>query len=315
MNPSDEKKMLEKIIQGCRNSIKQINEKDIKEIQEQLKILKDLLSTKEIIDSEKSKDYWEKAKLGGGYFLKGERSYEKALHAITKILDILRGETLTITIQKIQRNSKGDIVDITTYKGKESSLIVKNNGKYHQVEYDLTASLEYLETVEKANLAYINHYANFYKIANEHIKSTRSHSSRTGWRKRVNEGNIVEAFQRHMIMRHGLNEDEYTEPFDVQEILILLYYSIGNTPWWQQGDIGYNQIKASNNAKLASNISIAKVASKIVEMFSDLNNFNINDFNEMFTAHDQKELLDIRQLAENEVKDILQQIKESGRFK
>ena len=69
MNPSDEKKMLEKIIQGCRNSIKQINEKDIKEIQEQLKILKDLLSTKEIIDSEKSKDYWEKAKLGGGYFL------------------------------------------------------------------------------------------------------------------------------------------------------------------------------------------------------------------------------------------------------
>ena len=129
MNPSDEKKILEKIIQGCRNSIKQINEKDIKEIQEQLKILKDLLSTKEIIDSKKSKDYWEKAKLGGGYFLKGERSYEKALHAITKILDILRGETLTITIQKIQRNSKGDIVDITTYKGKESSLIVKNNGK------------------------------------------------------------------------------------------------------------------------------------------------------------------------------------------
>ena len=40
MNPSDEKKMLEKIIQGCRNSIKQINEKDIKEIQEQLNIKK-----------------------------------------------------------------------------------------------------------------------------------------------------------------------------------------------------------------------------------------------------------------------------------
>ena len=314
--------ILKDIISACRQSKDEITKEDIKELNKQLNYLKKAVSKKEMEVNEKSREYWEKAKMGSAHFIhgldnQGKRSTEKGsygatlsnvLEAITKILDILRGEPLTITIQKVQRNSKGEIIKIETYKGKESDLTLKYNSKYKQVEYDLEKSAKALEKIEDANNAYVDHYANFYKIANEHIKSTRSKSSAKGWRKKVNEGNIVEAYQRHLKMKHSLtnetNIDLYSDDFTVQEILILLYYSVGNTPWWQQGDIGYNQIKNANNLRLASEASIQRVASKILDLFSKPSNFDVKEFNEIFTAQDQEE-----------IQELLKEIEKTGRFK
>jgi hypothetical protein len=316
--------ILEKIIKECRQSIKEVSKEDIKELQKQLKILENIVSKREEQYNEKSYEYWSKAKLGVSYFFKkagnknvGE-SHVQALEAITKILDILRGEPLTITIQKVQRDSKGNIVDIITYKGKESNLKTRYNARYKQVEYDLEGSLKNLDKIEQANKAYIEHYSNFYNLANKHIKSTRSHSSSKGWRKKVNEGNIVEAYQRHMTMKHinfNSEVDTYAEDFTAQDILILLYYSVGNVPWWQQGDIGYNQIKLANNMRLASASSIRRVAAKILSLFANQESFNIKDFNEMFTAQDQNELVDISKLTDQEINNLMKEIKATGRFK
>jgi len=326
--------ILKEIISACRQTKDEITKEDIKELNKQLDYLKKAVSKKEIeIKDEKSKKYWESAKMGKAYFIhgldsQGKRSTEEGsygrtlsnvLEAITKILDILRGEPLTITIQKTQRNSEGKIIKIETYKGRESDLTLRYNSKYRQVEYDLKESAKALKRMEDFNNAYVNHYANFYKIANEHIKSTRSNSSATGWKKKVNEGNIVEAYQRHLKMKHSLtdetNIDLDSNDFTVQEVLILLYYSVGNTPWWQQGDIGYNQIKQANNLKLASEASIQRVASKILDLFSEPSNFNVKEFNELFTAQDQEQLVNFSELQEEEVQRLLKEIEKTGRFK
>lgn len=311
--------ILKTIIEMCREGKKEVLSSEIVELKKQLDILKNLLSKTQEEASEKSAEYWERAKMGKSFFIKGkmEKSYPLALDAITKILDILRGEDLTITIQKVQRNSKGEIIKITTYTGREQDLITKYNSKYKQVEYDLDESLKYLKEVEEKNKAVINHYANFYKIAMEHTKSTRSSTSHTGWRKRVNEGNIVEAYQRHLKMKHMTQEltENTIDDFTTPEVMILLYYSVGNVPWWKQGDIGYNQIKAVNNAKLASASSIRRVATKIIQLFSEEMEFDIKEFNELFTAQDQEQLLDISELTETEVKELLKEIKATGRFK
>lgn len=325
--------VLKDIISACRQTKDEIAQEDIKELNNQLDFLKKAVSKKEMETNEKSKEYWEKAKMGSARFIhglnaQGERSTEKGsygetltnvLEAITKILDILRGEPLTITIQKIQRDSEGKIIKIETYKGRESDLTLKYNGKYKQVEYDLEKSAKALEKIEDSNNAYVNHYANFYRIANEHIKSTRSKYSSTGWKKKVNEGNIVEAYQRHLKMKHSLssetNIDLYSNDFTVQEVLILLYYSVGNTPWWQQGDIGYNQIKNANNLKLASETSIQRVASKILDLFSHPSTFDVKEFNEVFTAKDQDQLINFSELEEKEIDRLLEDIEKTGRFK
>lgn len=315
-----EKDVLQEIIQACRQSTEEVTKEDIELLKEQLEVLKQVISQKQEAQNEKSAEYWAKAKLGISYYFKGNmgESHTRALEAITNILDILRGESLMITIQKVQRNSKGEIIGITTYRGKESKLTTRYNTKYKQVEYDLEASLDELEKIEEANKAYIEHYSKFYNLANQHIKSTRSHASSTGWRKKVNEGNIVEAYQRHMQMKHkelGLKAQSYLDDFTAQDILILLYYSVGNTPWWEQGDIGYNQIKVANNTRLASASSIRRVATKILEMFSDYSKFDVNEFNQLFTAHDQDQLTDISELSDNEINNLLNEIKATGRFK
>jgi len=316
--------VIKNIVSLCRQGVKEITQQDIKELKVQLGILQKIVSTHEEEQQEKSAEYWNKAKLGTSYFFRSisedgiGSSYTAALEAITKILDILRGEPLTITIQKVQRDSSGNIIGITTYTGREQDLTTRFNSKYNQVEYDLNASLNALKKTESTNLAVIQHYANFYNIANEHIKSTRSSASRTGWKKRVNEGNIVEAYQRHLKMKHmseDLTPDSVYDDFSVPEVMILLYYSVGNTPWWQQGDIGYNQIKAANNAKLASATSIRRVAAKILQIFSQENEFDIKEFNEMFTAQDQDQLTDISKLNNSEINNLLKEVKATGKFK
>ena len=317
---TEQQSIINDIIKLCRQSSEEAQLKDINELQKQLKILEEIVSSHEEKQNEKSREYWAKAKLGTSYYFRGEsnKAYTQALEAITKILDILRGEPLTITIQKIQRNSKGEIVDITLYSGKEVNLKTKYNTKYKQVEYDLKESLKALDKVEKANQAYIEHYSKFYNLANEHIKSTRSHYSRTGWKKMVNEGNIVEAYQRHMQMKHinaNVETDSFLQDFTVQDVLILLYYSVGKIPWWQQGDIGYNQIKSANNARLASASSIRRVATKILSMFSGKSSFDIKDFNEMFTAQDQEQMTDLSELTDNEINNLLGEVKKTNLFK
>ena len=119
--------IIKDIVQACRQSIDEVSKEDILELQNQLNILENIISSHEEKQNEKSYEYWAKAKLGISYYFKGESNYTytAALEAITKILDILRGEPLTITIQKIQRNSKGEIVDITLYTGKEANLKTK----------------------------------------------------------------------------------------------------------------------------------------------------------------------------------------------
>lgn len=314
------KETLEEIVQYCRNTKEKINDEQLRELEEQLSILQEIVTNKEITYSEKSKEYWDKAKMDKAYYLGGtgediETLYTKALHAITSILDILRGEPLTITVQKIMRNSKNEIVDIQIIQGKEKDLSLKYNSKFKSIEYDLETTKENLLNIQKANKAYIHHYAEFYEMADEFISRTRS-GKKNHWRKRVNEGHIVEAFQRHMSMRHNAmeaNNTIYLDKINKRDLIILLYYSIGNTPWWQQGDIGYMQIKA-NNLQLASISSIQRVATKILQLFSS-ENFNALEFRDLFTAKDQKELLDITKLTEKELNELYKEIKDDKRFR
>lgn len=310
--------IVQEIVNVCREGKQEATKEEIAALKEQLDIISSYMSEKEEVVNEKSQAYWDAAKLGRSYYLKGAKriTYPKVLEAITKILDILRGQPLEIVIQKIERQN-GEIVGITTYKGKESSLITKYNSKTKQVEYDLETSKQYLEKEEKATQAYVNHYSNFYKIANAHIKSTRSHVSRTGWRRKLNEGNIVEAFQRHMNMTHSNADfqEQYTDKFNDKEVIILLYQSAGNVPWWEQGDLGYLQVKA-NNVRLASEISIRRVATKLLSYFDDLENFNKEEFYQLFTAKDISSMTDTDKWTKEQIDAyLLKEAAESGLFK
>lgn len=310
--------IVQEIVNVCREGKQEATKEEIAALKEQLDIISSYMSEKEEVVNKKSQAYWDAAKLGRSYYLKGAKriTYPKVLEAITKILDILRGQPLEIVIQKVERKN-GEIVGITTYKGKESNLITKYNAKARQVEYDLEASKQYLEKEEKATQAYVNHYSNFYKIANAHIKSTRSHASKTGWRRRLNEGNIVEAFQRHMSITHPNADfqEQYTDKFNDKEVIILLYESAGNVPWWEQGDLGYLQVKA-NNVRLSSEVSIRRVATKLLSYFNDLESFNKEEFYQLFTAKDISSMTDTDKWTKEQIDAyLLKEVAESGLFK
>ena len=312
-----EDELLKEIVKTCRNAIEPIKQEEIAELKLLLQELNNRVTDKLDIFSgqtEKSRETWERAGLEKSYLTRG--SYSELLEIITKILDILRGRPLEIVIQKIQRDSKGEIKDITIYKGKESQLATKTVGKFQQVQYDLDSSIKNLEKIERANEVFKRHYSQFYNIAQEHIKSVRSGKGNQ-WRKKINEGNIVEAFQRHMQLKHmddNIETMTLSEKINPVDVIVSLYYSIGNIPWWQQGDIGYLQVKA-NNLKLASWTSIRRVATKLKEMFKDIEHFDFEEFNKMFTAHDQKQMVDFSELAEDEQQNIIKQIKNNPNFK
>lgn len=299
----DEELILKDIIKACRDSVKPVRKEEIKRLQELLDKLNKVVTNK--VDpytglDEKAREYWSNARLNNAYIVKGI-TYPELLEIVTEILDILRGIPLEILIQKTQRNKQGQITNITVYRGKETNLKTKNY--QGDVQYDLTESLKNFKKIEKANQSFINHYSQFYNIAQEHIKSTRAQTKyKQKWRKKINEGNIVEAFQRHMQIKHmqdNIETSSFNDTIIPRDVIVLLYYTIGNVPWWQQGDIGYLQVKA-NNLKLASQISVKRVASKLKDMFKDLEHFDVKEFNEIFTAKDQQQMVSFDDLAEEE---------------
>lgn len=304
---SFQKEILEEIIKNCRRGAKDVSKKDVLMLQKLLTELKELVDNSYDQSKQSNMEFWTNKGFSDVRKFRGTQTevYPKALHLITQILDIMRGEPLMITIQKYENGV------LTTYTGKESDLVLVTNTKYQQVEYDLKASIDKLKKVESVNNSYVNHFVQFSNIANEHIKKKRSYSAKTkktSWRAKINGGHITEAFQRHIIMRHrGLINDEseiYDEDISVPEVMILLYYSLGNTGWWQQGDIGYMQVKQINNARLASLKSIATVGTKIISMFEE-EHFDYDTFNRMFTQQDQEEMTDYKKLGKEKLNELI----------
>lgn len=73
----------------------------------------------------------------------------------------------------------------------------------------------------------------------------------------LNKGHLVEAFERHLQERHGgtlLNKSQAQLPFNPYEIWRQVAESKGNTPWYQQGDVGIYQVKnvTSGDVRLSS---------------------------------------------------------------
>ena len=126
----------------------------------------------------------------------------------------------------------------------------------------------------------------------------------------VNEGNIVEAFYRHLNYIHGKMEIDATENYndkDIQgykEVAIELYYSIGFDPWWTGGDIGLVQIKA-NNQQLASLLSVRAVAAKLLNIFMSDSHITRKDFDKIFNRQQQEEISGI---SDEDAKQMLEQV-------
>ena len=220
------------------------------------------------------------------YRIKKKEFYPEILKIITEILDILRGEPLTIDVYKTEKNDKGQIIKITHYHGKEAELsFVSKKSKYgkyitEEIGY-VKDNLEKEEIYEKARLS---HFENFENIAISHFQEDKN----------FNEGHIIEAYQRHLsAVQHNESFKDKIEP---SHVAIMLYYSINNDPWWVGGDVGMSQIKKYNNSRLASQKSIRMVANRLIHMAQNPENFK-EDFINAFTQSEINDMANYEALS------------------
>lgn len=236
------------------------------------------------------------------YRIKKKEFYPQVLKLIIEILDILRGEPLTIDIYKTEKNDKGQIIKITHYHGKEAELSFTSKkskyGKYitEEIGY-IKDNLEKEEIYEKARLA---HFENFEKIAISHFQE----------KKNFNEGHIIEAYQRHLsAVQHDNSFNDQVTP---EHVAIMLYYSINNDPWWVGGDVGMSQVKKYNNDRLASQKSIRMVANRLLHMAESPDNFK-DDFNKAFTQSEIDDMANYEALSNYTYEELLALFKNKKR--
>lgn len=232
------------------------------------------------------------------YYIKKESNYTKALHLITEILDLIRDEPLMLEVYKIQRDSKGRVIQMQTFKGKEAdvnlSLRNKQSEQKKEIHY-LTGKLQREVITDKQ---FLQHYENFEKIANKHFSE-----------RHFNEGHLIEAYQRHLFYVQHLNNN-YLEEIPVPHVAIMLYYSMNSTGQWKGGDILYSQIKG-NNTQLATQMSIIAVSSKLIELYRNPEFFNLEDFNKLFKVDIQDEMADYEKLKNLGIEELKEEIGQS----
>lgn len=299
---SNQQEILKKIIEACQVEQKEITSEKVERLDKLLVKLNKITTQK--------RSYVDEEGASRTYYTIGGSSYLEAYKLVIEVLDILRGTSLEIVIQKYE---KGKLV---VYKGKEIDLVLKNNGSRRQIEYDLKASADKIKAIA-VNEAFQKHYENFRNIANEHIKHTWAAPKENSKKRlygRANEGHITEAYQRHLILRHGTDDfnNFSAEKLSIPEVIILLYYSLGNTPWYKQGDIGYLQVK-QNNTYLASYSSIGNAIRQLQALF-DAETFDVNEFNKAFTASDQDQITDYLDLPKEKLEKIIDEVMKNNRI-
>lgn len=233
------------------------------------------------------------------YAIKNKEYYTKALHLITEILDILRGEPLQLSVYKIEKNDEGKVIKITNYQGKEAdvSLISKDTKYGNKFVNEIQYLKDNLEKEEDFSKHFIRHYEKFENIAISHFQKNKN----------FNQGHIIEAYQRHlMVVQH---ENKFKDNITPKHVAIMLYYSTKNAPWWTGGDIGMTQVKNYNNQRLASKKSIRMVANRLIHMAQSPKFFE-QDFYKIFTPEELDNIGDsenlqkytLNQLLDNQLK-------------
>ena len=239
-----------------------------------------------------------------------ENSMKLALDYETEILDILRGQKLKIIIQRSNITDKGQVVSTNQYVGNEADVtlgLIKDGDVVTGVSYLIKETKDLIKTSanEKKNESFLKHYNTYYNMASD-LLNHKGRFKDTG----INEGNIVEAFYRHLNYVHGKMEIDATENYDdkdiqgYKEVAIELYYSIGFDPWWTGGDIGLVQIKA-NNQQLASLLSIRAVAAKLLNIFMSDSHITRKDFDKIFNRQQQEE---ISSISDEDARQMLEQV-------
>ena len=233
------------------------------------------------------------------YRIQSVENYPKALHLITEILDLVRGEPLILEVYKINRNDKGHVASITRYIGKESNVGLKNvtmkyNDSITEEVHFLKDNLEKQKIIDKA---FLKHYENFENLAYIHFHKHEKEKKYANF----NEGHIIEAYKRHIVWN---NDDNYTDKLSKKHVAIMLYYSMNSTGWWKGGDIGYIQMKG-NNTRLATQKSIRMVANKLIQMYKNPSTFTPEEFHKMFTANTIEEMAEYKKLSKKTLEDLL----------
>lgn len=234
------------------------------------------------------------------YRIKSVQTYPKALHLITEILDLMRGQPLLLEVYKIERNPNGGIDSIKKFVGKESEVQLKQKktqygGSFSEEIHYLKQSLEQQEIVDKA---FIKHFENFENLAKAHYQKHNKEKRYANF----NEGHIIEAYQRHIVWN---NDTDYTDRISRKQVAIMLYYSMNSTGWWQGGDVGYTQIKG-DSTRLATQKSIRMVANKLIQMYKNPATFTPEEFHRMFSVKDLEEMAEYQKLAKRSLKNLLQ---------
>lgn len=247
-------------------------------------------------------------------------SWEKIFKICSEILDVMRtgrlDEHLRITVYSTDKNKQLTRV----YQGEERSLDLKPVKEEYEVDgilktreflqYTLNECKLEISKVQKESL-FAKHFNNFRKaiLTSESLKEKKESNQ-------VNEGHIIEAFQRHLYFNHqilNLKEEDFNNaalwsdnPIDHQQALINLYYSINSDAWYSGGDVLNIQVKGSNR-RIASLMSIKVVASKLLSIALHYENFNVNNFKKLFTQGelDKMTLEDPEDLANKTVDELV----------
>lgn len=206
--------------------------------------------------------------------IEDESKYNEALALETQILDLLRKQELSILIHETVRNSAGEIVGVNqafTLEKKLRLSDVRSGGENAQdyIAY-LKEKTKELKIINKRQEAFVKHYDSYYRTALDIIGGEKK-LKKLSKNDSLNEGHIIEAFYRHMNYWHGgvlYDKDEnYTEELNPRYVAIELHLR-DVKPWFTGGDLNSIQIKGDND-KLASLLSIEKVADKLLMMYED----------------------------------------------
>ena len=231
--------------------------------------------------------------------------YAKAFQIVEKILDLIRGDDITIEVFSVYRDQNNAITSMKSSSRKESSAKLITNKEKATVEYvkqSLKKEIEYDE-------AFINHYTQF-----ENVAKKRNFIKKVGKNKRtnINQGHIIEAYRRHLMwVKHTKdNNDPYVT--DAKHVAIMLWYSVNSTGWWVGGDVGYTQVKAENNPRVATTKSIRNVASVLLEMYHNPEQFDPQRFKMLFTKQELDDMSDYDEMYRKPLKEIFDQ--KTGRF-
>lgn len=282
------------MIAQLNDSKKEIKEENIKIILNKLEKLKKLFDLR--TGTTNNLDYYSTNKGWSQYLykIKKDTDYTKALHLITEILDLIRGEPLILKVQKIQKDENGKVIQINDYEGKESEVDLSIRNKESEYKKEIHYQFNKLKKQVITDKAFLQHYENFEKIANEHFKY-----------KKFNEGHIIEAYQRHLY--YVQHSERYSEDIPVPHVAIMLYYSMNSTGQQKGGDILFSQIKGENT-QLATQMSIIAVASKLIEIYRMPEKFDLQSFNKLFKVEIQEEMADYEKLKDYTIDQLLKEI-------